>query len=305
MEKNLECKIVEDLLLGYVDDVLNEESKVFVERHLNECVNCRQRLNEMKKDISENKDKTKKEIDYLKKVRIKSKIKSIVMAIGIILVFLLCIYLMNFVKVNNFMSKAEKSLQSNNIYIESRRILGDNEVGIGKTYYKDGKYKSVSEIYSNEGVEMICTIYATEGSDERYIVNKDMVYIEKGEMAKLQNISLIDVPFVQLRESLIAKLGTAFVYSVETDDYQLGREYYVLKNRSDKAQEWEMWIDKETGLPIKEVNKDGYKSYFPNTDIIYNVSDNTTEYIYKFDVVTDEDVSVPDFSDYEIEYINN
>ena len=27
MEKKIECKIVQDLLLGYVDDVLNDESK--------------------------------------------------------------------------------------------------------------------------------------------------------------------------------------------------------------------------------------------------------------------------------------
>lgn len=307
MEKKTECKIVQDLLLGYVDDVLNEESKVFVEKHLKECTSCRQRINEMKKDINENEDNNKKEIDYLKKVRTKSKIKSIGMAIGIILIFLLCIYLINFAKVNSIINKGEKSLQSNNIYIESRNIIEDNQVVIGKTYYKDGKYKSVSEIYSEDGVEVLSTIYATEGSDERYTVNKNekIVYIEKGEGAKLQNISLKDVPFIQQRQSLIAKLGTAFVYSVETDNYQLGREYYVLKDRFEKVQRWEMWIDKETGLPLKEVNLDGSKSAFPNTDIVYEVRDNTQEHKYKFDIVTDEDVEVPEFSDYEKQYIND
>ena len=66
-----------------------------------------------------------------------------------------------------------------------------------------------------------------------------------------------------------------------------------------------MWIDKETGLPLKEVNIDSSRSHFPNTDIVYNVNDNISEYIYKFDVVTDEDVEVPDFSEYKKEYINN
>ena len=307
MEKKTECKIVQDLLLGYVDDVLNEESKVFVEKHLNECANCKHRINEIKKDINENEDKNQKEIDYLKKVRIKSKIKSIGMAIGIILVILLGIYLINFIKVNSFVNKGLKSLKSNNIYIESRKIIGDNQVVIGKTYYKDGKYKSVSEIYSDDGVELLSTIYATEGSDVRYTVNKNekIVYIKEGEGSRLQNISLKDVPFIQQRQSLIAKLGSAFVYSVETEDYQLGREYYVLKDRFEKVQRWEMWIDKETGLPLKEVNIDSSRSHFPNTDIVYNVNDNISEYIYKFDVVTDEDVEVPDFSEYKKEYINN
>ena len=307
MEKKTECKIVQDLLLGYVDDVLNEESKVFVEKHLNECASCKHRINEIKKDINENEDNNQKEIDYLKKVRIKSKIKSIGMAIGIILVILLGIYLINFIKVNSFVNKGLKSLQSNNIYIESRKMIGNNQVVIGKTYYKDGKYKSTSEIYSDDGIELLSTIYATEGSDERYNVNKNekIVYINKGEGSKLQNISLKDVPFIQQRKGLIAKLGSAFVYSVEIDDYQLGREYYVLKDRFEKVQRWEIWIDKETGLPLKEVNIDSSKSHFPNTDIVYNVNDNISEYIYKFDVVTDEDVEVPDFSEYETEYINN
>ena len=307
MEKKIECKIVQDLLLGYVDNVLNEESKVFVEKHLNECASCKHRINEIKKDINENEDNNQKEIDYLKKVRIKSKIKSIGMAIGIILVILLGIYLINFIKVNSFINKGLKSLQSNNIYIESRKIIGDNQVVIGKTYYKDGKYKSVSEIYSDDGVELLSTIYATEGSDERYTVNKNekIVYIKKGEGSKLENISLKEVPFIQQRQSIIAKLGTAFVYSVETDDYQLGKEYYVLKDRFEKVQRWEMWIDKETGLPLKEVNIDSSRAHFPNTDIVYNVNDNTSEYIYKFDIVTDEDVEVPEFSDYKKEYINN
>ena len=307
MEKKTECKIVQDLLLGYVDDVLNEESKKVVEKHLSECDICQKRLNEIRQDIEKNEITQEKEIDYLKKIRIKSKLKSIGMAIGIILIFLLCIYLINFIKINSFINKGVKSLQSNNIYRESRTIIGDNEVVITKTYYKEGKYKSVSESYSDNGAELLSTTYATEGSDERYTVNqnKKKVQIEKGEFAKLQNKSLRNIPFVQLRQSLIAKLGTAFVYSVETDDFQVGREYYVLKNRFEKVQRWEMWIDKETGLPIKEVNIDGSKSHFPNTDIIYEVRDNIQEFIFKFDVVTDEDVEVPDFSEYETEYINN
>lgn len=307
MEKKTECKIVQDLLLGYVDDVLNQESKKVVEKHLSECDMCQKRLKEMKQDIENNEIIQEKEIDYLKKIRMKNRIKSIGMAIGIILIFLLCIYLINFVKINSIINKGEKSLQSNNIYIESRKIIGNNQVVIGKTYYKDGKYKSTSEVYSEDGIELLSTIYATESSDERYTVNKNekIVYINKGEGSKLQNISLKDVPFIQQRQGLIAKLGSALVYSVEIDDYQLGREYYVLKDKFEKVQRWEMWIDKETGLPLKEVNIDSSREHFPNTDIVYAVNDNTSEYIYKFDIVTDEDVEVPDFSEYEKEYINN
>ena len=48
-----ECEIVQDLLLGYVDNVLNTESKKLVEKHLLQCSNCQKRLEEIKKDINE------------------------------------------------------------------------------------------------------------------------------------------------------------------------------------------------------------------------------------------------------------
>ena len=41
MERKTECEIVQDLLLGYVDGVLNAESKKLVEKHLSECEKCR------------------------------------------------------------------------------------------------------------------------------------------------------------------------------------------------------------------------------------------------------------------------
>ena len=44
MEKKTECEIVQDLLLGYVDETLNKESKKLVEKHLIECENCSERL---------------------------------------------------------------------------------------------------------------------------------------------------------------------------------------------------------------------------------------------------------------------
>ena len=40
MEKKKECEIVQDLLLGYVDETLNKESIILVEKHINECESC-------------------------------------------------------------------------------------------------------------------------------------------------------------------------------------------------------------------------------------------------------------------------
>ena len=96
MEKKKECEIVQDLLLGYVDETLNKESINLVEKHLNECESCRERLNEIREDINESQHNQQKEIDYLKKIRIKSKVKSVLIAISIIVIVIFILYINKF-----------------------------------------------------------------------------------------------------------------------------------------------------------------------------------------------------------------
>ena len=305
MEKKTECKIVQDLLFGYVDDTLNIESKKIVEEHLINCNKCREELNYIRNDRKEDDRKEQIELDYLKKVRIKTRIKAVLLAIGIIILIAFIVFLNNFIKINSIMSKAEKSLQSNNFYKEKSEILFDNQTSIRKEYYKDGKYKSVWEIYSDNGVETEIIEYANINSDERiYIYETDRkAVIEKGNISEMKNnySSMKNVPFVMNRNSLFAKIGTTFVYSIDEDTYDYGKEYYVLRNRTEKNKIWEIWIDKETGLPIKEINRDGEKLFFTGTNIVKAVKDNIQEYKYEFDSVADEDIKIPDLSNYTLE----
>ena len=137
----IECKIVEDLLFGYVDKTLNDESKKLVENHLKECIDCKEKLNEILEDNKLNEKMQQKEIDYLRKVRTKSRVKSILIAIGLIVIILILAYLIKFIKISNIMGKAEKSLKSQNYYCEKQESAGENSASVSKTYYKDGKYK--------------------------------------------------------------------------------------------------------------------------------------------------------------------
>ena len=302
MKNKKECEIVQDLLVNYADGVLNPESKKLVEEHLQDCENCQLEFSHIKEDSKEKDHKEQIELDYLKKVRIKSKVKSILLASAIILFIAFIIFLNNFLKINSIMNRAEKSLQSNNFYKETSQMLGDNETSITKEYYKDGKYKSIWMIYSDNGVETKMIEYANSNSDERtyiYETEKKAV-VEKGDVPEMKNKNIKNVPFVTSRNSLFAKIGTTFVYSINTDTYDYGKEYYVLKNRSEGSR-WEIWIDKETGLPIREINRGGAKSFFIGTDVVKEVRDNIQSYKYEFDMVTDEDVNVPDLTNYTIE----
>ena len=312
MERKTECEIVQDLLLGYVDGVLNAESKKLVEKHLLDCEQCKKRLEDIKKDMQENENNQQKEIDYLKKIRRKARIKSILIALGIILLIFIGIYIYQLIIVNTISNKAENSLNSNNFYKETTDMLGDGATAVTRTYYKDGKYKSVWEVYTEEGVETRITKYATVNSSESINISDidKQITIEKGEFTKMankeENLKGVNLPFDT--NNFILKMGTAFIMSINTDTYQVGKEYYVFNNRFERTKNWEMWIDKETGLPIKIINREGRKSYYVGTRVLKEVNDNIQEFKYEFGKVTDEDVTVPDInslSGYTIEYIND
>lgn len=309
MKKEIECKVVEDLLFGYVDKTLNNESKKLVENHLKDCNDCKEKLNEILEENKQNEKIQQREIDYLKKIKTKSRIKSILIASGIIILILILLYLIKFIRISNIMGKAERSLKLQNYYCEKQENSGEDSVSVSKTYYKDGKYKRTNEIYSDNGKELISTEYGEVGSDERKLVSErdKTVTVYKGDISKILNKEenvKFDRFTLEERKMVYANLGKAFLMSMESDSYDSNKEYYILRYKFDKRNTWEVWLDKETGLVIREINRGGSIAYIPGTEIVKKESDIIEKYKYDFDIVNDEDVSVPDFSGYKVEYQN-
>lgn len=309
MKKEIECKVVEDLLFGYVDKTLNNESKKLVENHLKDCNDCKEKLNEILEENKQNEKIQQREIDYLKKIKTKSRIKSILIAIGIIILILILLYLIKFIRISNIMGKAERSLKLQNYYCEKQENSGEDSVSVSKTYYKDGKYKRTNEIYSDNGKELISTEYGEVGSDERKLVSErdKTVTVYKGDISKILNKEenvKFDRFTLEERKMVYANLGKAFLMSMESDSYDSNKEYYILRYKFDKRNTWEVWLDKETGLVIREINRGGSVVYIPGTEIVKKESDIIEKYKYDFGIVNDEDVSVPDFSGYKVEYQN-
>lgn len=325
MERKTECQIVQDLLLGYVDDVLNVESKKLVEAHLSECEICQNKLKEINADIKENENNEKKQIDYLKKIRRKNRRKAVLIALGIILCILVLIYLRNFIIFNNLMHKAHKNLESSNVYIE---IMSRNEYGIQveKRYYKDGRLKQVYGTYSDNGFEEKSSCYRKVDTNEEVDIYPDRkVIITKGEMLEKANKEEFfkSVPmlsddrfFVRIAIPALATLnGNRYTYSecvYNNNNYD--KKCYVLKSRFKHEENYELWFDKETGLPLKEVDKETGAIYddmnkltitpegkIQDNRVIKGRYDQIEEFYYQFDIVTDEDVEIPDLTGYTVE----
>lgn len=302
MEKKSECEIVQDLLIGDIDGVLSKSSKKLVDRHLLECNECRQNLENLQQDIKESEQtKIKKEIDYLKKYRRKSKIKSVITAILIVFIIFFAMYLYKFLKLNNLVCKYANTLKCENFYTE--QISYDemyNTLFIDKTWYKDGKYKKVT-YQKEEGKEeevLWGVTYGEIGNKQEitiYEKDKNAVKVNNPFTKEKKHILSAPNPIGSGYESYIFRLGAPFYATIKKDTYLVGKEYYIINlNKS------ELWIDKDTGLPIKDSGYSASIEHYEGTDIVKEVHDKVTNYRYQFDIVKDEDVDIPDLTNYTV-----
>lgn len=93
-----ECNIVQDLLLGYIDEVVSEDSKEVIEEHIKTCNNCKEKLEYIQKDIKESKKSEEREVDYLKNVKKKISKKNVfIIIIGLILSLIIIFNIIVFV----------------------------------------------------------------------------------------------------------------------------------------------------------------------------------------------------------------
>lgn len=93
-----ECDLVKDLLFSYNDNILSTTSKDLVEKHLQECDECKKFLEEIKQDSNE--EKQVKEIDFLRSIKKNINKKNII--ILVIFVFLIIIVLFNIQVYKNY-----------------------------------------------------------------------------------------------------------------------------------------------------------------------------------------------------------
>lgn len=81
MNKGLPCYIVLDLLPLYQDDILSEQTKEDIDKHLIECKDCKKKMDAMKMQIDVQTTKAELKTNPLKKVRFYQKMLTVLGAI--------------------------------------------------------------------------------------------------------------------------------------------------------------------------------------------------------------------------------
>lgn len=86
MNKVLPCYVISDLLPSYQDDILSEETKKDIDKHLSECEDCRKKLAAMKMQIDVQSTEVELKSNPLKKVKFYQKMLTV---LGAVIAFIL------------------------------------------------------------------------------------------------------------------------------------------------------------------------------------------------------------------------
>ena len=280
MGNKKDCRIVQDLLPNYIEGLTNGETNQYIEEHLKECEECKQVLENMKKDYNLTDTKReKREVNFLKKYRNKMKILKIILLI--IVVSYVLVVLGRTTIMFSLANKAKENQEITNFYTKYSTYLGDT-LRMTESYNMGEDYLTTITVYSpdeaniklvfyKKGNEKLCLADTPNG---KYLLDPDAII--GGETAI--------VTFVP--DQFIANLQTALFVGIESTCCN-GKECYVIKTK-----DYERYIDKQTGLAVREVDistKDNLKQI-----------DYVTDYQYQYNIVKDSDIIKPDVTEYKV-----
>ena len=205
--------------------------------------------------------------------------KKVLIVIGIIVIILLIAIIRKFVILSHLENISKSRINSNNYYVETYSLQG-NCMQIAKSYNKENTYLTVLETISkNTGQKNQLTVY-DNGAETISIIQTEQ-----------EKIALLGGPAVggKISVNAYATYGQGFwskfqlaMLSTITTEKINNKECYLVES----VFGWKRWIDKETGLTVRE---------YTNGDI--------TDFYYEFDVVENSDIQKPDISDCKI--VNN
>lgn len=270
MKEKRECKIIQDLLPNYIEDLTNEETNHFIEEHLKECDECQKMLENMKRDLKVNSTiGDAREVKYIKKYNSKLKLLRNVLVLIIIITFIvvgrkICI-------LTSLSNKAE-AIKDRQNYHEKLESYNDGKMNILEFYYKDGKSITTISIYS-EGSDVIKrTIYKSEEETIDLIDNGQTKIMKNNEDIIIEAMSFTP-------NSLLENLFIAITTSIDKVNLNGQKCYIIRENNTEK------FIDANTGLTVKMID---------------NQNNRTVDYKYEFGSVKDKDVTRPDTTGYTL-----
>lgn len=267
MNKNGECEVVKDLSSLYIDNMLSESSKKFIENHLKECKLCEKYYKDLNSTFL-NKDKSEKkhdeiEINHLKKVNKKiTRLEWIIT--GIIILILITIFSLYFkicyidninnLNVNKILDMQKNSNNYKLVHTTTQINKTTNEINkIERVhYYKDGKHKEVTYFYKDGNLKEETIKFIEDNSYKKTTVYNSIKQIDHQTQNFIEEVKgdalNLFVSRVMLNDAGIHKLGL----KIKTENFN-NKECYVVSDRHNDSYR-DNYIDKETGDLVRIVS---------------------------------------------------
>ena len=201
--------------------------------------------------------------------------KKILIILLILLAILTIFTVRKFIIIKNLVNESKEYASKTN-YFAVVQSLQNGNVSMLKSYHKDGNYLTIIRTYG-KGIQ-----------DERGLTrykkdNEEIGILQSGQekIAILDGSVLGEVNVVNIFSTLdntMQQLQFAIMSRITTDNYGNVKCYLI------ELDNWKMWVEKDTGLVIREIN-----------------GETVAERFYEFDIVKDEDIIKPDISDCKIQ----
>ena len=205
-------------------------------------------------------------------------LRKVLLVTLVVFIIFLILTLRKFVILNKIECLTEDKVNITNYYSEKISVTGKTAT-IMKAYNKDNKYITELRTFAptideKRGI----TIY--KNNDEKLAI------IESGEnkIAFINSESIIDGnlsvnTFPSGEMNILQKLILAATSRITAEECNNKKCYLV-----EPAKSWKLWIDKETGVVVREINGSTLQDSY-----------------YEFNTVKDEDIIKPDISDCKIQ----
>ena len=299
-----ECKIVQDLLPSYIENLTTKETKAYIEEHLEKCQNCKQVLESMKQEFNLNiTKKDNREVKYIKKFN--KKINILKLIITLILVVFIILTARKVIIISSLSKNAENTINTSNYHTVTYSYYLE-DYSKTEVFSLGDKKKIITTQRKDNGINKI-TIFARKNessseNDKKYIANiyREVKDEKDGKIEKVVNLNQEIEIFVNPQNlTKTENYLQLFVYSILSsvkDTTFNGEECYYISNFKSVNNNLEegMYVNKSTGLPISSIayeykNPDGTRGRVP-----------TSDYIYEFNVVKDEEFIEPNIDEYKV-----
>ena len=300
MDNKLECDIVKELSIQYIEKTINEGSEKFVKNHLENCKECSEFYKVMESKIYNDDGQDKLMKKHLKKVH--THINLLRISLITILIFILgatFIFWSKEQRISNLINKISEKIEYMET-LDNYRITqttmyknlktGEKSEFKDEYYYKNGKSKRISDS---------SIIFCEDNSYDSIEVYKDIKQIDYSHYnyIKQKKGGLIGVlSYVKENYQPIASTIYSLALSVREDRYN-GLECYVLRFGNENSYK-DIWIDKNSYITIREI------------DEVYGSIYTETVFTFEENIVTDEDVNTKildskEYDDYKRNDVNS